>query len=227
VISSDLTMSTPEPISVASVREKRAIVTLRTTSPIFIGMRSFSRSQTWRPRSVFFARRTPQIEKPTTGKMMNQSWRSRFDAFTICWVRVGSCPFSCLKTLTKIGDDEHEEPGQHERREDQDDDRVDHRALHPAFDRSLLLDLHRDAVEHLVERPRRLARLDHRDEEPVEHTRVPSKRLREDRSRLDVAAHVGDHGTRNLSSVCSSRIASALTMLTPASISVANWREKT
>ena len=45
VISSALMMSTPAATSVASVREKRAIVTLRTVSPIFIGMWSLKRSQ--------------------------------------------------------------------------------------------------------------------------------------------------------------------------------------
>ena len=52
VISSALTMSTPAPTSVARVREKRAMLTLRTVSPIFIGTRSLKRSQTRRPGSV-------------------------------------------------------------------------------------------------------------------------------------------------------------------------------
>ena len=72
VISSARMMSTPEAISVESVREKRAIATLRTTSPIFIGIRSLKRSQAWRPGSVFFHLKKPKIEPPQTGKMMNQ-----------------------------------------------------------------------------------------------------------------------------------------------------------
>jgi hypothetical protein len=38
-------MSTPAATRVESVREKRAIVTFRTTSPIFIGIFSLIRSQ--------------------------------------------------------------------------------------------------------------------------------------------------------------------------------------
>jgi hypothetical protein len=72
VISSALMMSTPEPTSVASVRANRAIVTLRTVSPILIGTRSLNRSQAGRPASLFFQRKNPQIEDPTSGKMMNQ-----------------------------------------------------------------------------------------------------------------------------------------------------------
>ena len=59
MISSALMMSTPAATRVESVREKRAIVTLSTTWPIFIGTFSLMRSHTWRPRSVFFRRMTP------------------------------------------------------------------------------------------------------------------------------------------------------------------------
>ena len=59
VISSERTMSTPAPRRVARVREKRAIVIFMTTSPIFIGRRSFILSQNWRPCSVRFARTIP------------------------------------------------------------------------------------------------------------------------------------------------------------------------
>ena len=74
-----------------------------------------------------------------------------------------------------------------------DDERVDHRALHAALERVLLLDLDRDAVEHGVEGAGRLARLDHRHEEPVEDLRMPRERLREHHPRLDVGADLGDH----------------------------------
>ena len=90
-------------------------------------------------------------------------------------------------------DDEHEHEREHERREGHDDDRVDHRALHAAPERVLLLDLDRDAVEHAVERPGRLAGLDHRHEEPVEDLRMARERLREHHARLDVGAHLADH----------------------------------
>ena len=67
------------------------------------------------------------------------------------------------------------------------------RALDAPLELGLLLDLHRDAVEHGVERSRRLAGLDHRDEQAVEHLRMPRERLREDDAALDVGANVADH----------------------------------
>ena len=96
-------MSTPAATSVESVREKRAIVTLRTTSPIFIGIFSFVRSQSWRPGSVRFARRTPQTDPNIAGKMMNQWCRSWFDAATTICVSFGSSPLSWAKMFTKTG----------------------------------------------------------------------------------------------------------------------------
>ena len=53
-------MSTPAATSVESVREKRAIVTFRTTSPIFIGSFSLMRSQSWRPLLGLLAARKPE-----------------------------------------------------------------------------------------------------------------------------------------------------------------------
>ena len=106
--------------------------------------------------------------------------------------------------------------------------RVDHRALDAALDLLLLLDLDRDAVEHGVEHAGGLAGLDHRDVEAAEHLRVRRHRLREQRARLDLLAHVVDHASPSAwSSVCCSRITSAVTTDRPASIIVANWREKT
>ena len=72
VISSARMMSTPEPTSVESVREKRAMPTLRITAPIPTGAFIRKRSQTRRPFSVFFSRRNPKIIAPNAGKMMNQ-----------------------------------------------------------------------------------------------------------------------------------------------------------
>ena len=63
-------MSTPDATSVDSVREKRAIVTFKTTSPIFIGSASLKRSHFLRPLSDFFQRKKPKIEPMTAGKMM-------------------------------------------------------------------------------------------------------------------------------------------------------------
>ena len=65
-------MSTPAATSVASVREKRAIVTLSTTLPMPAGARSLKRSHTCRPDGVFFQRRKPQTDRPIAGKRMNQ-----------------------------------------------------------------------------------------------------------------------------------------------------------
>ncbi len=65
-------MSTPAATSVESEREKRASATFWTTSPIFIGILSLKRSQSWRPFSVRFSLRRPQAAKPIAGKMMNQ-----------------------------------------------------------------------------------------------------------------------------------------------------------
>ena len=72
VISSALMMSTPEAISVESVRDKRAIVTLRTTSPICIGMRSLNASHFARPVSVFFQRMKHEARRRCGGKTMYQ-----------------------------------------------------------------------------------------------------------------------------------------------------------
>ena len=71
-ISSALMMSTPAATSVARVREKRAIVTLRTTFPIPAGAFSLKRSHTCRPVSVRFQRRKPQTAAPIPGKITNQ-----------------------------------------------------------------------------------------------------------------------------------------------------------
>ena len=56
---------------------------------------------------------------------------------------------------------------------DQHHRRIEHRALDAALDLRRLLDLVRDAVEHLVQDSGRLAGLDHRDEEAVEDLRMP------------------------------------------------------
>ena len=63
-------MSTPAATSVESVREKRAMVTFRTTWPIFIGILSLMRSHFCRPDSVFLYFLRPKIRPPTAGKMM-------------------------------------------------------------------------------------------------------------------------------------------------------------
>ncbi len=72
MISSAFMMSTPDAINVESVRDQRAMATLRTTLPIDIGIRNLKRSHAWRPVSVFFHLKNPKIERPISGKMMNQ-----------------------------------------------------------------------------------------------------------------------------------------------------------
>ena len=103
VISSALMMSTPAATRVESVRENRAIVTLRTTCPIFIGIFSLIRSHSCRPGSVFLYFRIPKAVRPIAGKMMYHFSFNRFDAFTTHCVSVGSWPPSCEKMLTKTG----------------------------------------------------------------------------------------------------------------------------
>ena len=64
-------MSTPAATSVESVREKRAIVTFRTTWPIFIGILQLDAVPLLPPRlSVFLYFRRPKIRAPSAGKMM-------------------------------------------------------------------------------------------------------------------------------------------------------------
>jgi hypothetical protein len=88
---------------VESVREKRAIVTFRTTSPIFIGSLSLIRSQRWRPVSVFRNFLIPKIEPIVPGMRMNQVALMKLDAFSTHWVSVGRSPPSCAKMPTKTG----------------------------------------------------------------------------------------------------------------------------
>ena len=63
-------MSTPDAISVESVREKRAIATLRTTEPICIGIRSLKLSHLARPLSVRFQRLKKQ--NPPTSRRRDE-----------------------------------------------------------------------------------------------------------------------------------------------------------
>ena len=65
-------MSTPAATSVDSVREKRAIVTFNTVSPMRIGSFSLNVSHFWRPLSVAFHFLKPQIPAGIDGRMMNQ-----------------------------------------------------------------------------------------------------------------------------------------------------------
>ena len=111
-------MSTPAATSVDIVREKRAIVILRTVCPICSGRRSLVRSQSRRPRSVCLKRITPKIDRPNPGKMMYQAPRSRSETFTTYCVSVGSWPFSCAKIFVKIGTRNSSIPFSVERRED-------------------------------------------------------------------------------------------------------------
>ena len=65
-------MSTPAATSVDSVREKRAIVTFSTVSPIFIGTFSLNRSQILRPLSVDFHFLKMNGDAIRPGMTMNQ-----------------------------------------------------------------------------------------------------------------------------------------------------------
>ena len=98
-----------------------------------------------------------------------------------------------LEDLHEDRDQEEQHSDQDERRERQHDRRIDHRALHTPLDLRVLLDLNGDAIEHDVERSRRLAGLDHRHVETVEHLRVARHRAREHDAALDVLANLGDH----------------------------------
>ena len=132
-----------------------------------------------------------------------------FETSTTICVSIGSWPFSCAKIFTNTGTRNSSIPVQDERREAEDDDRVDHRALHAALDLRRLLDLHREPVEHAVERSRGLAGLDHRDVEAVEDRAgaAPSafERIIPDSTSARTSAMTF---FRFLSTVCSSRIAS-------------------
>ena len=132
-----------------------------------------------------------------------------------------------IEDVDEDRDEEHQHAGHHERREHEHDSRVDHRALHPALDLLLLLDLDRDAVEDRVEHAGSLAGLDHRDVEAAEDVRVEA--IASERSApVSTCSRTSAMTTaRAWSSVCSSRMTSAVTTERPASIIVANWREKT
>ena len=220
-------MSTPAATRVESVREKRAIVTLRTTSPIFIGILSLIRSQSWRPASVLLeAADAPDRCRTNAGKMMYQ-W---------CAQLVGGRddPLRQRRQLAvQLGEDlhedrheEHQQADQDEGGEDQHHRRVHHRALDAALDLRLLLDLERDAVEHGVQDSGGLAGLDHRDVEAAEDLRVAASAC-ESSSPPSTSARISlITSAKYGSSVCSSRITSELTTFRPASIIVANWREK-
>ncbi len=93
-------------------------------------------------------------------------------------------------------EDRHEEQQhrvQHDEGEHQHDRRVDHRPLDAPLELRLLLDLHGNPVEHHVEDPRSLARLDHRDEQLAEDLRVTRHRLRQQQPALDILAQLGGH----------------------------------
>ena len=190
-----------------------------------IGIRSLIRSQTLRPLSVFFQRRKPAIVPNS---------RNDDEPARAHQVRRGDDPLrqrrqlaaELAEDLHEDRDEEHQHPDQHERREDQDHDRVDHRPLHAPLDLRVLLDLERDAVEHLVEDSRSLAGLDHRHVQAREDFRMSAERLGQQQAALHVRTQLADDLREVLSSVCSSRITRAETTFRPASIIVANWREK-
>ena len=182
-------MSTPAATSVESVREKRAIVTFSTTSPIFIGSLQLERV----PLLAALLGLLPAEERPETGRDDEQHVRpvfSRSDAVDDVLRQRRQLAAELREDLHEDRDEEHEHPAEDERREAQHHRRVDHRALDAALDRLLLLDLEGDAVEHDVEDAGRLAGLDHRDVEAGEDLRVARHRLGEQQTALDVLAQL-------------------------------------
>ena len=98
--------------------------------------------------------------------------------------------------------------------------------LHPALDLRLLLDLVGDAVEHDVQDSRGLAGLDHGDEEAREDLRMAGHRLGEEEAALDVGAQLGDDRRELLVLGLLLEDDERGDDVQPASIIVANWREK-
>ena len=193
MISSALMMSTPEAMSVESVRENRASAILCTTSPMRIGILSLKRSQSCRPRSVRLKRRKREDHRADRGEDDEPPVAQRVRHLHHDLGGLRQLSVQLVEDLHEDRDDEEEHEREHEGRERDHDRRVDHRRLDPSLELHLLLDLHGDAVEHGVERSRRLAGLDHGDEQPVEDLRMPRERLREDDAALDLGADVADH----------------------------------
>jgi hypothetical protein len=127
---------------------------------------------------------------PTSGKMMYHLSRSRLGRYDDPR-RERQLAVESVKIFANH--DEHEHRAEHERCEREDNGRVDHRALDAALELRLLFDLVRDAVEDVVEHPRRLAGLHHRDVQLVEHLRVARHRLGEQQASLDVGAELRDN----------------------------------
>ena len=65
-------IGTPAETEPEKVRDQRARATFWTTSPILNGIRSLARSQTSRPRSVFFQLKKPTTSATSAGKRMYQ-----------------------------------------------------------------------------------------------------------------------------------------------------------
>ena len=183
VISSALMMSTPAATSVESVRAKRAIVTLRTTSPIFIGTFSLMRSHCFLPPSLAFQRWNRKMVRAIAGKMMYQRVRMQVGRGDHELRQLREAAVELHVELLEDRDDEEEHRHQDEEGEGDDHRRVDHGALDPALEVRLLLDLGGEPVEDVVEDAGRLAGLDHRDVDAREDLRVLGERLRREAHR--------------------------------------------
>ena len=180
------------------------MVDLQDDPPISSGSRSLKRSHYLRPSSVFFQLRNTKIEPDDEGKMMYHRARSRFGRLTTNCVSAGSSPPSCAKMFTKTGTRKSSSRSARATRR-QDHRRVDHRALDAALDLRLLLDLERDAVEHLVQDPAASPA-----STIATNRRSKTFGWRPIASRagaaLDVGAQLPMTSAKYMSSVCSSRI---------------------
>ena len=137
VISMACRMGTPDVMSVPSVREKRAMASLRMISPMPMGMCSLKRSHTCVPRSVRLSRSSPQmaamIATRITMFMGNESIASEMPIM----MRVSNGSLALPRSLymaAKIGIRNSTMPEKDDDGEAADEDRVDHRRLDRAAD---------------------------------------------------------------------------------------------
>ena len=116
----------------------------------------------------------------------------------------------------------------HDRGDDDDRDRVDHRGLDLALQLDGLLDVGRQALQNRVENTARLAGGDHVGEQRVERFGVLLHRIGQRRAALDVGARREDDRRRSSCPLPAlPRISRHCTSGRPASIITENWRVKT
>ena len=108
------------------------------------------------------------------------------------WVRAGSSPPRSVNMSAKIGMMNRTIPISTSHGEHADQDRVDHRRAHRALEVVVLLQLDRDALQHLLQVAAGLAGAHHGDEEVREDLGVLRHGLGERQAGLDVLAHGDD-----------------------------------